>query len=427
MTKPRVLIVRPYDTHYPYAGELPLTDSVPRSANTGPEALRSNLDLTGNKGNMAIGEALGRIFAIDRQRSAYLNLPDLLAAGWDADRICTSIRRHFDLVVFGMANALRPSYDFTPLADIVGGLDTPYLVLGLGLQRPLPARKDTLPPATWRFLDTANRKAALLGVRGEETQNWLQALGYANTRLLGCPSLYLYPGNFLAIEPPRLEASTQVITAGHLDQPQPRNRILCNLFRESPGWYVMQSEIEFLLKTSRTSRDFMNDATGRADTNLCQRAFAAGLGMTPPFAGYWMFHNMDAWRVFCAQGAYYLGDRLHGGIVALQAGVPSIILWNDLRVREMTAFCALPNVDIMKVGAARPADLVADLLSTSRLRAFKDTFRERLVHFDDALSQCGLARDMGQFQAENRRFPLPDLLNKVARRLKRTIVTLTKG
>ena len=427
MPKPRVLIVRPYDTHYPYAGELPLTDSVPRSVNTGPEALRSNLDLTGNKGNMAIGEALGRIFAIDRQHSAYLNLPDLLAAGWDVDRICTSIQRHFDLVVLGMANALRPSYDFTPLADIVAQMDTPYLVLGLGMQRPLPARKDALPPATWRFLDTINSKAVLFGVRGEETQKWLQALGYANTRLLGCPSLFLYPDNFLAIEPPRLAASTQVITAGHLDLPRPRSRILCDLFRETPGWYVMQGEIDFLLKASRNGRSFMNDATGRADTKLCQRTFAARIGTVPPFTGYWMFHNMDAWRVFCTQGAYYLGDRLHGGIVALQAGVPAIVLWDDLRVREMTAFCALPNVDITKVGAARPADLVAELLSISRLRAFTDTFRERLVQFDAALSQCGLARDTAQLLAEKSSSPLPELLDKVARRLKRGIAQLTSG
>lgn len=394
MRKPRVLIVRPYDTRYPYAGELPFAEGIPRSSNTAAENLLANLAVTGNKGNMAIGEALGRIFAVDRQHSTYLDLSGLLAAGWDAGRIGDAIQRNFDLVILGMTNNLRLNFDFAPLAEIVAHLNTPLVVLGLGLQSELPAQKSAFPAATWRFLDIANRSAAIFGVRGRETREWLHALGYTNAQVLGCPSFYLYPENFLAVKPPMPSPFTTPITAGHLNLAQSRSRVLCALFQDTPSHYVVQSEIKYLVKYTDTKTWLIDDATGRLNSTLCRRAFADRIGMVPPFARYWMFQNMDAWRVFCAQGAYFLGDRLHGGIVALQAGVPAIILWNDLRVRELTEFCGLPNLEITKIGAGRPGDLVDSLLNATKLAEFKDIYRLRLAQFDAALSQCGLDRDV---------------------------------
>jgi hypothetical protein len=174
MKKPRVLFTGlSYNTSYPFAGMLPLTESMPRSVATGISDLEANFALTGNKGNMAIGEAVDRIFDVDRRLSRYLDLPRLLVFGWDAERIRAAIHQQFDIVVLSMTNALRPEFDLAGVADIAVVLDTHLVVLGLGMQRPLPSKLDVLPAGSQRFLETVKQKALLFGVRGHETANWL--------------------------------------------------------------------------------------------------------------------------------------------------------------------------------------------------------------------------------------------------------------
>lgn len=391
--KPRVLFTGLSDnTSYPFAGMLPLTKNMPRSVATGISDLEANFALTGNKGNMAIGEAVGRIFDVDRRLSCYLDLPRLLALGWDAERICTLIRQQFDIVVLSMTNALRPEFDLAGVADVVAALDTDLVVLGLGMQRPLPPKLDVLPAGSQRFLETIKQKALLFGVRGHETVNWLHSVGVDNARVLGCPSLYLYPDNFLAIKPPTLSAASRAITAGYLHSRAPRSRILCSLFRDQRSHYVMQGELLMLAQNYAGDERLYDDATGKVDAVICRKLFHEFLGVSPPFEGYWYFQNMDAWRVFCAEGDYYLGDRLHGGIVAMQAGTPSIILWNDLRVREIAELCAIPSLDITSIKTERASELAASLLTAASLERFRDTYRQQLARFDDATAQCGLRR-----------------------------------
>jgi len=396
MKKPRVLFAGlSYGTCYPFAGMLPLTESMPRSVATGISNFEDNFALTGNKGNMAIAEAVGRIFDVDRGLSCYLDLPRLRALGWDVERVCAAIHQQFDMVVLVMTNALRPEFDLADWADIVAVLDTDLVVLGLGMQRPLPPRLDALPAGSQRFLETIKQKALLFGVRGHETANWLHSVGIDNAQVLGCPSLYLYPDNFLAIKPPTLSAAPRAITAGYLHSRAPRSRILCSLFRDQHSHYVMQGELLMLAQNYDGGEQLYDDATGKVNAVGCRKFFHGFLGVSPPFAGYWYFQDMGAWRVFCAQGDYYLGDRLHGGIVAMQAGIPAIILWDDLRVREIAELCAIPNRQITSITTERADDLIASLLTAAAAERFRETYRLRLAHFDEATKQCGLRRDHG--------------------------------
>lgn len=417
--KPRVLFVRrPYDTSYPYAGGLALAGSLPRSAAAGGKQLQANFGQTGNKGNMAISEALIRMFDIDREHSCSLNLPDLLALGWDLERVRATVRQKFDLVVFGMENAIRPRFDLTAFAMLVEALDTPFVVLGIGLQNPLSVTPDAIPAGSWRFLEVVNRKALFFGVRGRETLAWLHANGLAGAQVLGCPSLFLYPANFLGIKPPQLSPAPFAITAGQLQSPQGRAQVLFSLFRDSAGHYVLQSEMPQLVQSLARKEVLLDDATGRVDAAICRRVFTRLHGAEPPFKSYWYFQTMDAWRVFCARADYYLGDRLHGGIVAMQAGVPAIILWQDLRVRELTALCAIPNADVDAIGAEQAGDLVKRLLTPANLDCFRTTYQLRLAHFDDTLAHCGLQRDKAAPQKKPLRDQTRTFLSKLKRRLR---------
>lgn len=169
MRLPRVLFTRlPTNTRYPFEGQLPLSDSMPRPARASLRNIETNVSLTENTGNMLIGESLSRILELNRPRSCHLNLTRLLALGWSAERIRDEIHKHFDLVVFLMANAIRKDFDLGNLADAVSALETDFMVFGIGMQDSLPPTLSTLPEGSQRLLRMFDQKALIFGVRGKE-------------------------------------------------------------------------------------------------------------------------------------------------------------------------------------------------------------------------------------------------------------------
>jgi hypothetical protein len=375
---------------------LPCTASLPPSANTGFASLQANFDLTGNKGNMVIGESVARIFECNRAESCYFDPVALLAAGWSPQRISDAVRERFDLVVLAMANAVRPDYDPGAFTDFVEALQTDCVVLGLGKQKAMPVRADSLRPGMQRLLRMFDERAKLLGVRGFETEHWLQGIGIGRARALGCPSMFVYPGNILSLTPPEPHADGPVVTAGHIHQKSPRTAALLQLLRGVPAHYVMQDEIFHLGSRFARWRDFYNDATGQVDTALAGRIFGEILGADPALAGYWYFQDVPAWRVFCSRFRLFVGDRFHGAVAAMQAGVPALVVRDDLRVAELTEFFGIPNLPITELGQARLSEAIAAELSPECFARFHATYGQRLAGFLAALRELGIPLAIGE-------------------------------
>ncbi|UQN13618.1 polysaccharide pyruvyl transferase family protein [Methylococcus capsulatus] len=417
MRLPRVLFTRlPTDTRYPFEGQLPLSDSIPRPARASLRNIETNVSLTENTGNMLIGESLSRILELNRPRSCHLNLTRLLALGWSAERIRDEIHKHFDLVVFLMANAIRKDFDLGNLADAVSALETDFMVFGIGMQDSLPPTLSTLPEGSQRLLRMFDQKALIFGVRGKETENWLHQVGLNHAKALGCPSLYVYPQNLLAVSPPSGGSNAMAIASGHLTNPSIRSQKLISLFRDADSHYIMQDEFLTIARTCKDDERLYNDATGRVRTELCRPIFERILGSRIPFKNFWYFQNLDAWRVFCAQADFYLGDRFHGGIVAMQAGIPSIFIWNDQRARELTDFFALPNISVADIGDAKAHDLVDSLLTKQAFTEFRDTYRQRLDVFVRTLGEHRIRLDIDSQYYTSKREDMRQIVYKTYRK-----------
>lgn len=404
MRLPRVLFTRlPTDTRYPFEGQLPFSDSMPRPARASLRNIETNVSLTENTGNMLIGESLSRVLEIDRSQSCHLNLTRLLALGWNAERIRDEIRKHFDLVVFLMANAIRKDFDLGNLAETVSAIDTDFMVFGIGMQDSLPPTLSTLPEGSQRLLYLFDQKALIFGVRGRETESWLHSVGFSRAKALGCPSLYVYPQNMLAVAPPSGGNTATAIASGHLTNPSPRSQKLISLFRDTKSHYIMQDELLTIARACKGDESLYNDATGRVRTELCKPVLERILGSKIPFDNFWYFQNLDAWRVFCTQADFYLGDRFHGGIVAMQAGIPGIFIWNDQRARELTDFFALPNISVADIGDAKAGELADNLLTNQSLTEFQVTYRQKLDIFVRAFGEHGISVDIsGQYRSSMR-------------------------
>ena len=126
----------------------------------------------------------------------------------------------------------------------------------------------------------------------------------------------------------------------------------------------MQDEIDILrdLDELSESKHLYNDATGEVSRDIMERIFEKIHYKTMPFSSYRWFQDPNAWRMFASQFDFYLGDRLHGGIVALQTGVPAILISEDQRVSEVANFFGIPEVSIKDIKDMRLNDVVSQYL-----------------------------------------------------------------
>jgi hypothetical protein len=385
----RVLFARmPGDTRYRYHAGLPYVSGLPRSTDASDKALKENYVLTMNKGNMFIGDAAPRLFDVDRRRSCFGTIEYMQAALRDS--FAATLRDSFDLVVFAMANMIRPGQNHEALVELVERLETKFIVLGAGMQGELPHDLGALSPSTRRLLEVFNERAAVFGVRGEITKAWLDAVGLDRAMALGCPSLYVYPRNVLSTRPVADSAEAVYATAGYLEKKSPRAAALVEFFRGSRAEYIFQEEIFHKASGFTIPPLFYNDATGECDAALAREMLEPVHGVPLPFRRYWYFQDPEAWRQLYSHCTAYIGDRFHGGVGAMQAGTTALVVYKDLRVRELTRFFAIPHVHVDEIARTPRAEVIARHLSAEAMAAFHETYARRVRDFIGVMRRNGI-------------------------------------
>lgn len=356
--------------------------------------LRASHRLTGNRGNIIHAEAPARTFHKSATGSAYGNIAVLqqtLGAQY-----ATQIARHFDLIVISMANFIRPDHDgaalvaaLRPLVDVV-----PHIVLGCGIQG--SHRLSDMMPGNIALIAHFNSHAALFGVRGEKTANWLAGNGFGNATVLGCPSLYTFPRSILGIDGAAARArggQADVMTAGHLTVHRgrivPRGLELARAFRGIRASYVFQDEF-FTYDELTGLSGLYQEAASEVAAGPVNEWLTRRMRCPVDFQRYYYFSEASAWRQAALRHDVFIGDRFHGGVAALQAGRPAIFLSHDNRVSELTGHFGLPSLtteEFARRGLARTLD---EFLAPDRLEAMKSLYRRRYAEYCAALRPFGV-------------------------------------
>lgn len=379
-------------SRYVYSGAMHQVDGMPRSAGTNVGAAVELYERTGNKGNMIHGEAPTRILEADRSASCCVSVEALdNESRWSAERIADELSARFDLVVYSTANAVRPNVDPGCTAEVLARLRCPFVVLGMGMQQSLPATTDGLHPNLVSLLDVCNRKAAVFGVRGTETESWLRAVGFDKAKALGCPSLFVYPRNILGITAPDPARVRAAVTAGYIYGRVPRSTALVKLFDQFEAHYVMQEEVPILKANGLLpdDPDLYNDATGTLRKETIANVLEHVHRCRMPFASYRWFQDPNAWRAFVSRFDFYLGDRLHGGVVALQTGVPALLMAEDQRVSEIADFFAIPKVSSSETRGEVLREILAERLNAQSIAAMKEVYAHRFREFEATFKAIG--------------------------------------
>ncbi len=255
-------------------------------------------------------------------------------------------------LVIPAANWLSPLVDFTELADQVEQLAIPVVLIGLGAQDSTFSGSIDIPEGTVRFVKAVAERSASISVRGEYSAQMLASLGIHNVVVTGCPSLY---HDFQSFEPPpqgvRIRVERGLIHSTRYSMsyapfaatPSAHRALFRFAYAEGLDLLFQSEKEEIALLTGHGAEVEMEPYM----RPLFKRSYGAA-GWDSLMA-YWtehgrVFFDVGEWAKAMNAYDYVLGSRLHGTIMALNSGVPAILVHHDSRTRELAEFAAIPSV-----------------------------------------------------------------------------------
>ncbi|MDN6292885.1 MAG: polysaccharide pyruvyl transferase family protein, partial [Tetragenococcus halophilus] len=368
----------------------PLKNRLPSSLN------KWGKDYFKNSGNLVHFEAITGI-AGNPHTSVQQNLRQLANNFDNLKDFSKWVKQNFDGVVLSCANDLRSNVEREALNRYIEALDVPIFAFGLGLQDNI--KMNELTKSNQRFLSLLNEKASIFAVRGEYTNDFLHSNGLTNSVALGCPSLYLYPDNLRSLSFDNdkfVIENSRIMTGGYLSPAVLKENTrtsrlieILDTFKRDKGSYVsyvLQNELQHLPLDN--SAPIYSSATSRVNPDSINSIVEKLLDIKKsPINSYYLFNDVNAWRTLASTKDFYLGDRFHGGVTALQSGVPACFLGNDLRLKELCEFFNLPFVT--------PASLTEDVYGVlektlENSSGFVKNYNEKYSKFISTCKAAGL-------------------------------------
>jgi Polysaccharide pyruvyl transferase len=288
----------------------------------------------GNTGNLAFFHALG---AHIEAQIAYV--------GWDFDP--DVVNAEADCLVIAAANQLNPAWDFGAVAARLERLRVPLCVVGLGAQWHGNITGLRLKAGTVRFAKVLGERTRAIGVRGERSGGVLDRIGVKNWDVVGCPSLFINQDEARLgrriDEKFRSKGRAPEKVIVNFDVGSDMARALART-EALVGDAIVSCVWQAPLAAVAMAR---GDAVGQgAEHRAVTDVFAL---TSEPFRRRAIksavtFFCVDAWLEWCRSYDLSIGTRLHGNIVALQSGVPSIVVTHDGRTEELAATLKLPAI-----------------------------------------------------------------------------------
>ncbi len=303
---------------------------------------RRNL-IGNNAGNLVFSQAVYRLLSTS---DAVLETSGL------AGNQRRAINSRFDHVVIPLANAFRLSYveRLDALSTLIEQLTIPVSVLGVGSQADLDGSYkvvDRVKPATTRFVRAVLNRSPSIGVRGEQTRDYLKSLGFGDehVKVIGCPSMFMY-GPDLHVEK-KVEALTAESPIALNVSPYVTEMGPISLYAAEhfPRLVYMAQNIE-------TLELMLYGSYEESKKKAAMVASGVPITLEHPLIRsdrVRFFLDPKTWFEHMAHYDFAFGTRIHGNIAALQAGTPALLLAHDSRTLELAEYHEIPHRTITSI------------------------------------------------------------------------------
>ena len=277
------------------------------------------------------------------------------------DKWVARTNAEYDVFVVPLANAFRPAFHagLDRLSAAIEQLTIPVVVVGVGAQVGADYDTQVLAPmaeSVKRFARTVLDHSATIGVRGELTADYLADLGFHDTEVIGCPSMFRYGGTLPSMRKPEgldatsriaLNLSPDAVDVG--DVPGLVDRVSSH-FPELTYFAQDTTDAELLFWGDTSVESGRQDAFPRL---LSHPLFQKGKVVVPL--------DTQTWIGELASHDFAFGTRIHGNIAALLAGTPAVVLAHDSRTLELARYFDIPHRLLADLpNDTGPAELLAE-------------------------------------------------------------------
>ncbi|MFT5781075.1 MAG: hypothetical protein ACI9EB_000435 [Pseudomonas sp.] len=201
-----------------------------------------------------------------------------------------------------------------------------------------------LPEYIVDYLRAVSEQSVSIGTRGEYTAQVIRNLGIDNVEVVGCPSLFVngpeLPLSLLAKKPFEM---LREVAMGYSNNTLNSETLIAPMLQLAAerGYYFVEQHFSLLAKLLYWPQE-LKASDLEVGHHLYQGLEQVSRLLQQRRVRY--FTNYQLWDEFCHGLDFMFGSRLHGGVMAINAGVPSYFISQDARVREVCELYRLPCV-----------------------------------------------------------------------------------
>lgn len=310
------------------------------------------------------------------------------------------INQKFDSIVIPAANWLNSHTDWTWFIKLIERIEIPVITIGIGLQaQTLDKSAVMVHPTSIELAKTLSQKAASISTRGNFTRDWLHSIGITNVVATGCPSLYMKVGE--TEEKSNRDGLIIQSTRFHMSEKFLNNPGINHSFYHLAGKFgldmIYQSEMEEMEYLV-----FANDDSYILPDSHSNLVALYGFSNSSDYKRYLdvhgkVFFDINRWANFLKTHTGVIGTRLHGTILALNMGLPAILIPHDSRTAEVAEFAKLPTINLANRFDSLSEKVLLDLLKESNVEEYLTTRQINLKVYLEFLASNNIEADMNGF------------------------------
>jgi hypothetical protein len=340
--------------------------------------IQSHIDHYHNIGDAFVFDSSLKLLNFEKLSVLQIANPDLA--------LIDRLNEEYDYVFLRGSNYVHQHMKWSQTVEVLKRLKIPVIAFGIGAQAPVEGKLE-LSEESKTVLRMMADSTTSMGVRGVYSAQVLWDLGIRNVRIIGCPTAFRRNDPDLAIRLPPLDRVRQVGVT---------------LRREVSPTYARD-----IKRYLTFHRDLVKDLAARFDVVLMaqgeveEKKLVFGTleqkdeGMAALRANKWVSDwYLDAtmeelyrsrlfysdvvadYEALVRQKDLVLGYRLHGNLMALSNGTPSIYFTYDSRTVEFAETFQIPSFDVFSQRDFSLEDYWDQSLFDRFNRAYHHTYRE---------------------------------------------------
>ena len=310
--------------------------------------------------------------------------------GYSEDLNKERIKRYnneYDCLLLPLANIFKEDWveKLKALTFLVKALTIPCIVIGMGLQAESEDGNFDFPfnQTAKNFIDAVLQKSKIIGIRGEYTAKYLDYLGYRRNidfMIIGCPSMYSFGLNLPRISSPAKNPKRVLLNTNPTIQSDSYNKWFLKFTNSLDDYgidyyYLPQrlDELRLIQYGTPIAKHMWNKVPDYFPVSTKQPLYRHEVGI----------NSVESWLALNRTMDLTIGSRIHGCIISVLCGIPTLVLVKDTRMKELASFFGIPFLDISNIDETFDMLNYCETLDYSKIYNLHEQNFKNFIHFLD--------------------------------------------